>query len=77
MDVFSKQGSSLFAIWHATAYGHFGRLVKLLLKLSDDKPSAEVDGSLYWAFNKLKWDHCYQLYGNKLLVHYPPNFQQF
>ncbi|XP_065200491.1 tripeptidyl-peptidase 2 isoform X2 [Planococcus citri] len=77
IDAQDVKGSSLFAVWHATAYGHYGRLVKLLLKLSEDKPSAEVDGSLYWTFNKIKWEHCYQLYGNKLLVHYPPNFQHF
>lgn len=72
-----SQGTYYFALWHAAAFSHFGRLAKLLLKLAEDKASVDVDYSLYWTFGKLNWDHCYQLYSNKLLVHYPASYQLF
>lgn len=71
VDAQDVKGTYFFSLWHAAAFSHYGRLAKLLLKLSEDKCSYEIDSSLQWTFSKLNWEHCYELYSNRLLVYYP------
>ncbi|CAH0562147.1 unnamed protein product [Brassicogethes aeneus] len=66
-----------FAIWHAYVNQHYGRLLKYLLKLQDEKPSKEVEEKIIEFSNLLKWNHVKNYLQKSLPSKYPGSYKPF
>ncbi|KAK9505195.1 hypothetical protein O3M35_009300 [Rhynocoris fuscipes] len=64
-----------FGIWHATVYEHYGRALKIALKLFEEKATRELEESIIWLCTKLGWDHCAQYYTRSNLIRFPPAYR--
>lgn len=61
-----------FAMWHATMHKHYGRLLKYLNKLFEEKPSQEIEERCIEVYSILKWNHLVR-YCRRALPHKYPN----
>ncbi|GLH08749.1 Tripeptidyl-peptidase 2 [Gryllus bimaculatus] len=62
-----------FSMWHATLNRHYGRALKMLLKLGEDKPSKELDEKITEIARKLGWTHWVYYFESALPVIYCRN----
>lgn len=75
------QSFNYFNIWHGAVHQNYGRVMKILLKMLDDKYVKEIEDCLLWAV-KVKFDgdkskHLVNAISNALIVHYPKTFRPF
>ncbi|XP_021931036.1 tripeptidyl-peptidase 2 [Zootermopsis nevadensis] len=66
-----------FLLWHAVVHQHWGRVLKILVKMGEDKPSRELDEKGAEAGRKLGWKHYVHHIESSLLVRYPPAYRPF
>ncbi|XP_073993244.1 tripeptidyl-peptidase II isoform X1 [Rhodnius prolixus] len=66
-----------FGVWHAVAYEHYGRAIKLALKMFEEKATRELEESILWMCAKLGWQNCAQHYARSTLVRFPPAYRLF
>lgn len=75
------QSFNYFNIWHGVVFKNYGRMLKILLNMLDDKNIKEVEDCLLWTvktkfgFDKSK--HLVNAISNALIVHYPQTFRPF
>ncbi|XP_055927693.1 tripeptidyl-peptidase 2-like isoform X2 [Argiope bruennichi] len=53
------------------AHGHFGKVLKLILKQQDEKRTLENEKKCIELYQKLGWDHCAAFFQRNMLVRYP------
>lgn len=66
-----------FAIWHAYINGHYGRLMKYLLKYQEDKGSKELEERIMEFTKQLHWLHVYKYLLRSLPNKYPTAYRPF
>lgn len=69
-----------FNIWHGAVYQNYGRMMKILLRMLEDKHIKEVESCLLWTVNvKFGADakHIASAMVDALTVHYPKTFRPF
>lgn len=75
------QSFNYFNIWHGAVNKHYGRIMKILLKMLDDKNVKEIESCLLWTVSvKFYADesrHLVNAISNALIVHYPKTFRPF
>lgn len=59
------------------AYEHYGRAIKLALKMFEEKATRELEESILWMCAKLGWQNCAQHYARSTLVRFPPAYRLF
>uniref|UniRef100_A0A2R5LKX2 Tripeptidyl-peptidase 2 n=1 Tax=Ornithodoros turicata TaxID=34597 RepID=A0A2R5LKX2_9ACAR len=62
---------------HAMALQHYGRALRVLLKLLEDKPSTEIEKRMAKVFNLLGWEHCTKHLERSTYVRYPTSYRLF
>ncbi|PNF43825.1 Tripeptidyl-peptidase 2 [Cryptotermes secundus] len=68
---------SYFLLWHSIVHKHWGRALKILFKMGEDKPSRELDEKSSEAGRKLGWEHYIHHVESSLPVRYPPVYRPF
>ncbi|XP_050432154.1 tripeptidyl-peptidase 2 [Adelges cooleyi] len=70
-----------FNLWHGAVYKHYGRVMKILLKMLDDKNIKEIEQCLLWAvkeqFGENRSKHLVDAISSALIVHYPKAYRPF
>ncbi|XP_039278356.1 tripeptidyl-peptidase 2 isoform X2 [Nilaparvata lugens] len=66
-----------FGLWHAAAHEHYGKLIKLALKMYEDKSSKELDECVAWAMGKAGWAHAQRLHQSNIPIRHPPAYRLF
>lgn len=66
-----------FVVWHACVHQHYGRMLKALSKLYEEKPSKELEEATIWAMRQLGWHHCANLLASTTLARFPSNYRSF
>ncbi|CAK1540376.1 unnamed protein product [Leptosia nina] len=66
-----------YGVWHCFALKHWGRSIKLLNKILEEKPSREVEERLVTAYTQLGWTHLAECTARALPAKYPPGFRPF
>ncbi|CAH1153592.1 unnamed protein product [Phaedon cochleariae] len=66
-----------FSIWHAYVNNQFGRLLKYLLKMQEDKPNEDVEKKIIEYCRELKWDHVAQYLQRSLPSKFPTAYKPF
>lgn len=62
---------------HAMLYRHFGRALKLLAKLQEQKASEENDQKTIEVLRRLSWTHIESALIRSMAVKYPKNYRLF
>ncbi|XP_072938553.1 tripeptidyl-peptidase 2 [Epargyreus clarus] len=66
-----------YGVWHCFTFKHWGRAIKLLNKIQDDRPSREVEERLIEAYRQLGWEHLAALSQGALPIRYPAGYRPF
>jgi len=70
-----------FNIWHGAVHQNYGRMMKVLLRMLEDKNTKEVENCLLWTikakFAEDESKHLATAISNALIVHYPKTFRPF
>ncbi|CAG9136289.1 unnamed protein product [Plutella xylostella] len=66
-----------YGVWHCFALKHWGRAIKLLTKIQEDKPSKEVEERLLEAYKQLQWDHLVKYTTSAMPTKYPTTYRPF
>lgn len=66
-----------FAIWHAFVSNQYGRLIKYMVKLLEDKPNEEYEKKLIEYAEMLNWTHVAKHLRRLLPSKYPTSYQPF
>ncbi|XP_066157913.1 tripeptidyl-peptidase 2 isoform X2 [Euwallacea fornicatus] len=66
-----------FAIWHSFLKRHYGRLLKYLLKLQEDKPTEELEKKIVEICQELKWTHIVDYLLRQLPSRFPTAYRPF
>lgn len=66
-----------FALWHAAIHEHYGRMLKYLTKLSEEKPARELEEKIAEICEKLKWTHCTRFITKSLPIKFPLMYRPF
>lgn len=66
-----------FTIWHSFVNKHYGRLLKFIMKMQEDKPSEETEKRIIEYCEKLNWDHIAQHLHRSLPSKFPSTFKPF
>lgn len=66
-----------FAMWHASVHKHYGRLLKLLLKLQEDKNLREIEEKCIEVCGIVGWDHVVYYLTSALPSKYPSEYRNF
>ncbi|KAG8330127.1 tripeptidyl-peptidase II Tpp2 [Homalodisca vitripennis] len=66
-----------FVVWHACVHQHYGRMLKVLAKLAEDKPSKDLEEATVWAMKQLGWQHAADLLSSTTPARYPPAYRPF
>lgn len=66
-----------FAIWQSYVKQHYGRLLKYLLKLQDDKPNEDLERRIIDIYRELKWNHIVDYMERQLPSKYPIAYRPF
>jgi len=61
-----------FTVWHACVFKQYGRMLKALFKLQEEKPTKETEEAIIWAMNQLGWSHSARLLAITQPIRYPP-----
>ncbi|KAJ4440491.1 hypothetical protein ANN_08632 [Periplaneta americana] len=68
---------SYFLLWHSVVHQYWGRVLKTLFKLKEDKPSRDLEEKSSEAGRKLGWEHYVRHIESSLPVRYPPAYRPF
>jgi len=75
------QSFNYFNIWHGAVNNHYGRMLKSLLKMLEDKNIKDIESCLLWTvkamFKADESKHLVDAISNALIVHYPKTFRPF
>ncbi|XP_014239284.1 tripeptidyl-peptidase 2 isoform X2 [Cimex lectularius] len=74
-EVSDLKSTGYFGLWHAAAFGHYGRLLKLQLKMFEDKPSKELEESVVWCLENLRWSWAAEHISRSTYVRFPAQFR--
>ncbi|KAG7310304.1 hypothetical protein JYU34_003059 [Plutella xylostella] len=66
-----------YGVWHCFALKHWGRAIKLLTKIQEDKPSKEVEERLLEAYKQLQWEHLVKYTTSAMPTKYPTTYRPF
>lgn len=66
-----------FAVWHSRVHGHYCRMLKVLNKLYEDKPTKELEEVIIWTMQSLSWNHSAKLLSSTLYARHPPAYRPF
>ncbi|XP_067010836.2 tripeptidyl-peptidase 2 [Anabrus simplex] len=66
-----------FTLWHAAVHKHYGRLLKMLLRLSEEKPSRDVEEKCIEVGRKLGWEHYSAMLESSMPVRFPVAYRPF
>ncbi|KAF7287504.1 hypothetical protein GWI33_001464 [Rhynchophorus ferrugineus] len=66
-----------FAIWHSFVKHQYGRLLKYILKLQEDKPNEEVEKRIIEICQELEWKHIVIYLERMLPSKYPNAYRPF
>ncbi|XP_050313767.1 tripeptidyl-peptidase 2 isoform X2 [Anthonomus grandis grandis] len=66
-----------FATWHAFVKKQYGRVLKYLFKLQEDKPSEDVDKKIIEFCEMLQWKHVVDYLERNLPSRYPNSYRPF
>uniref|UniRef100_V5I9M9 Tripeptidyl-peptidase 2 n=1 Tax=Anoplophora glabripennis TaxID=217634 RepID=V5I9M9_ANOGL len=66
-----------FTIWHSFVNKQYGRLMKFILKMQEDKPSEEIEKRIIEYCEKLNWEHIAQHLQRSLPSKFPSTFKPF
>lgn len=70
-----------FNIWHGAVNKNYGRVMKSLLKMLEDKNVKDIESCLLWTvkvmFKEDESKHLVDAISNALIVHYPKTFRPF
>lgn len=76
-DAADVKTTAYFGLWHAAAHEHYGKLIKLALKMYEDKSSKELDECIAWASGKLGWAHAERLHTSNIPIRHPTAYKLF
>lgn len=66
-----------YGVWHCFTFKHWGRAIKLLNKIQDDRPSKEVEERLIEAYRQLGWEHLAAFSQGALPIRFPAGYRPF
>ncbi|XP_012543904.3 tripeptidyl-peptidase 2 isoform X2 [Bombyx mori] len=66
-----------YGVWHCFTFKHWGRAIKLLTKIQEDRPSREVEERLIEAYRQLGWNHMASYTEATLPIKYPLAYRPF
>lgn len=66
-----------FALWHAYAHGHYGRMYKYVMKLLDEKRSREHFEELAAINGAQGYEHIRTVINRMMVTAYPSSFRLF
>ncbi|KAH1023665.1 hypothetical protein HUJ04_012827 [Dendroctonus ponderosae] len=66
-----------FAIWHAFVNQHYGRLLKFMFKMQEDKSSEELERRIIDICQELKWKHVVEYLERGLPSKFPNSYRPF
>lgn len=66
-----------YGIWHCFTFQQWGRAIKLLSRLQDERPSREVELRLIEAYTQLGWQHLADYVLRTLPIKYPAGYRIF
>ncbi|XP_013176640.1 PREDICTED: tripeptidyl-peptidase 2 [Papilio xuthus] len=66
-----------YGVWHCFTMKHWGRAIKLLNKILEERPSREVEERLAGAYRQLGWEHLALCVQRALPAKYPPAYRPF
>lgn len=64
-------------VWHACVYEHYGRMLKVLFKLLEEKPCKELEEAAIWAMKQLGWQHVANIWTSTSAARYPSAYRIF
>ncbi|XP_026279947.1 tripeptidyl-peptidase 2 [Frankliniella occidentalis] len=67
----------IFLMWHAALHGFLGRLIRLILNCSNEKPSKELDRALVAALRSNGWDYWANHIEESSHVRFPLSYRLF
>ncbi|KAG6441933.1 hypothetical protein O3G_MSEX002060 [Manduca sexta] len=66
-----------YGVWHCFTLKQWGRAIKLLTKILEDRPSKEVEERLIEAYNQIGWHHLARITEATLPIKYPSTYRPF
>ncbi|KAF9420359.1 hypothetical protein HW555_003420 [Spodoptera exigua] len=66
-----------YGVWHCFTFKQWGRAIKLLMKIQEERPSKEVEERLIEAYQQLGWDFYAKAAQSALPIKYPANYRPF
>lgn len=66
-----------FAIWHAFVNNHYGRVLKYVLKMQEDKPNEETEKKIIEYCSLLEWNHIVKHLQRSLPSKFPLTYKPF
>ncbi|XP_047985175.1 tripeptidyl-peptidase 2 [Leguminivora glycinivorella] len=66
-----------YGVWHCFTLKHWGRAIKLLTKIQEDRPSREIEERLIQAYKQLGWDYLVKYSQLSIPIKYPSTYRPF
>ncbi|XP_049882036.1 tripeptidyl-peptidase 2 [Pectinophora gossypiella] len=66
-----------YGVWHCFTFNQWGRAVKLLTKILEERPSKEAEERLIEAYKQLKWDYLAKFAQGQMPIKYPSTYRPF
>ncbi|XP_022822336.1 tripeptidyl-peptidase 2 isoform X2 [Spodoptera litura] len=66
-----------YGVWHCFTFKQWGRAIKLLTKIQEERPSKEVEERLIEAYQQLGWDFYAKAAQGAIPIKYPANYRPF
>ncbi|XP_050554700.1 tripeptidyl-peptidase 2 isoform X2 [Spodoptera frugiperda] len=66
-----------YGVWHCFTFKQWGRAIKLLMKIQEERPSKEVEERLIEAYQQLGWDFYAKAAQAAIPIKYPANYRPF
>ncbi|XP_028165100.1 tripeptidyl-peptidase 2-like [Ostrinia furnacalis] len=66
-----------YGVWHCFTLKHWGRAIKLLAKIQEDRPSKEAEERLLQAYDQLGWTHLERHARHALPARFPAAYRPF
>ncbi|KAJ8735983.1 hypothetical protein PYW08_006639 [Mythimna loreyi] len=66
-----------YGVWHCFTFKQWGRGIKLLAKIQEERPSKEVEERLIEAYQQLGWNFYVKAAQSALPIKYPANYRPF
>ncbi|XP_068626596.1 tripeptidyl-peptidase 2 [Battus philenor] len=66
-----------YGVWHCFTLKQWGRAIKLLNKIQEERPSKEVEERLIQAYRQLGWDYLGDFTASSMPIKYPTAYRPF